>query len=150
MRPDRDTDAIGTARAWLGSFRGPNGLCALLETCVREEQALDECMTHGGAGGVHVQGGTTSDPTAAAALSIMERKRSVEERREGLAHRIEIVGVILAQCPHGDVLDNYYLQPDDDVTWSMLAREYGVTTRTMLRWRDDGVRWVAEHAVWGW
>jgi hypothetical protein len=150
VRPQAATDAIGTARAWLESFRGPHGLCAILEECVREEQAIDECMVQGRSSGVHVRGGTTSDPTASAALSLIERRRRVSERREGLERQMETVGVVLAQCPHGDVLDNYYLQPDDDITWSALAGEYGVNTRTILRWRDSAVQWVAEHAAWGW
>ena len=127
-------DVIG----YLQTFNGPKGKCArlgqlayLLDSGTTDWRKTD---------GVRVAGGNGSDPTASSAAS-----RDVQLREyAALEEEVGRVGSLIKRVRHGEVLDDYYLE-GDDVMWSQLAREYGVTRMTILRWRDTAVselRWL--------
>lgn len=114
-------------KTYLETFKGPLGKCARLGELYfivgtvsrgwRPESA------HGKAG--------IGDPTMSAALTAGENERRIAD----LEDEIGRVGELCLRVTHGDVIDNYYLT-DEDVVWSQLANEYGVTVRTLTDWRN--------------
>ena len=124
---------------WLLSFKGPRGALARLDALRREIEMMDLNPARLPAGMVGGKGSGISDPTARDAAALMARKERVEERILQHEEQIAIARSALALCPHGAVIGDYYLDASGDVTWMLLARDAGVTERTVQRWRDEAV-----------
>lgn len=125
---------------WLLSFKGPNGLLAKLESLYRELDAIDAepAKLSGGMGGGS-RSGCISDPTARDAAALIARRGRVESLISEYEMQLSILANALAPCPHGNTVEDYYLDVSGRVTWLMLANDSGVNERTVQRWRDETV-----------
>lgn len=129
--------------AELLAFKGKNGLCARLGELYGKVAALEESPARTTSGLVSGFGGGISNPTQRDALALIRRKEKIAAEIADLEALIGEVGALLHEAPHGNWVADYYLDADGDVTWGMLAIEADVTTRTMLRWRDTCLAWIA-------
>lgn len=145
MSPD-----VQSAEAWLMEFRGRTGKCAELETCLSRLADIESEIPVPGCGSssLHVSGGGISDPTASAAAFISASRKRLHEEARTLQDEIADAGTCLMSCPHGGAIDAYYLQPDERITWSAIAAEYGVSLRTVWRWRNEALVWLGTVKPW--
>jgi hypothetical protein len=130
------------ARVWLSSYKGGGGKCARLEQLAKlaANGYHDWRPEHGGGGSA------ISDPTFSEAAYQIHASARVREEYEALERDIGFVLALLAQCPHGDAMGDYYVTADE-VFWWQVADWYGVSEKTLGRWRDDALDWLADHAA---
>lgn len=135
------------AELWLVRFRGRSGACRRLE--MLEERLADLESRDFSCGGRRFDdvgpvnnGNPHSDPTYKAAVGAAERTAMMESEAFRIEGVIGAAGRVLSVTPHGDVLNDFYLQADDMVLWPEIADEHKVSVRTCLRWRDQGIAWL--------
>ncbi len=127
------------------AFKGRNGLCARLGELQAKIAELDSSPARTSSGLVSGgYGGGISNPTQRDALALIRRKEKIAQEITELEALIGNVGAFLLSAPHGEWVADYYLDPDGDITWDLLAIEAGVTKRTMYRWRDACLAWISE------
>lgn len=145
MQPDTQS-----AEAWLLGFRGPFGKCARLELDLQRLADMDSEIPMPGCGsnGVHVSGGSVSDPTECAAASLSAARERLQSEADSLMDEIAEAGIALRECPHGELLDAYFLQPDERVTVGLVADELGISHRTAWRWKSEALAWLGTVKPW--
>lgn len=127
---------MGRASEWYESLRGPRGACGRLA----EVEATIDAINNGNRPHHHASVGRTTgihDPTQGEAIARITRLESLDERRRELVVEIAHATVVARKVKFGKVVEEYYLTADDTVTWAALAAEYGQSTRTLMRWRDE-------------
>lgn len=131
--------------AWLLGFKGPRGKCARLEQVTAELADVrgGAAIPYGHSGIGRSPSGTASDPTGRAALAMMHRAEQLEAEASDISDEIGAAMELLARCPFGDTLSDYYLEPDGGITWASLANEDGVSTRAILKRRAAALEWLS-------
>lgn len=136
----------GRAREWYESFRGPRGVCGRLA----EIDAMIDAISKGNrtrhnssvgrSPGVH-------DPTQSEALARITRLETLGDKRRELSSEVAHATTVARMVRFGKVIEEYYLTPEDTVTWVALAAEYDQSTRTLMRWRDDAFSEMEERRL---
>lgn len=137
---------MGRASDWYETFRGPRGICGRLV----EVEATIEAISKGNRPHHHTSVGKSPgihDPTQSEAIARITRLENLGEKRRELSADISHATAVARSVKCGIVVEEYYLTADDTVTWVALAAEYGQSTRTLMRWRDDAFTEMEERGL---
>lgn len=119
------------------------------KTTLRRLRARREALespTMGSSGQPIVSGGEHGDPTARAALALIEARITEEETERQLADEIERCRRVCdgigraTKRENGVILASHYIEGE---TWGVVARSIGVTPQTVYRMRDVAFDYVA-------
>lgn len=137
---------MGRAREWYESLRGSRGVCGRLA----ELDAMIEAIGNGNRARHHASVGKTTfihNPTQNEAIARITRLERLSDKRRLLASELSHATSVARSVRFGRVVEEYYLTPDDTVTWTALASEYDQSTRTLMRWRDDAFSEMEERGL---